>query len=432
MSEKMLPRLEKDMQIISKLPDEPNDEGGLTAAQLKAKFDEAGQIVKDYLHLTLLPELDGAGVVDCMVSENTAAMKYLRLAPDGGLQYSADGEEWRYVDESDIIPEQDMSFADNSAGIYQHELPKADFETHVQVGGTYYVEWDGALYEVVAQEATMYGVTAMVLGNLSIADSANFPDTREPFIMVEGIMGGDPIIGTYDSSANHVVRLYKRTDAAFSPIVKMSKEDGVTTLTITDKTGKHIATILDGEKGEQGPQGEQGPAGARGATGVAGEDGTGFVYCTTSFSGTSAGATGSKMKFPAARTPQKGDLVLCADGTVWYISGGTWNAVNYSTSMATYTLASTGISLKGADGEQGPQGEQGLQGEQGPAGADGAKGADGANGKDGADGKDGTNGKDGADGYTPVRGTDYWTAEDRAAMVADVLAALPVAEGGSF
>lgn len=35
-------------------------------------------------------------------------------------------------------------------------------------------------------------------------------------------------------------------------------------------------------------------------------------------------------------------------------------------------------------------------------------------------------------GDTPVKGVDYWTAEDRAAMVADVLAALPVAEGGSF
>lgn len=34
----------------------------------------------------------------------------------------------------------------------------------------------------------------------------------------------------------------------------------------------------------------------------------------------------------------------------------------------------------------------------------------------------------GRDGATPVKGTDYWTAEDRAAMVSDVLAALPAAE----
>ena len=38
----------------------------------------------------------------------------------------------------------------------------------------------------------------------------------------------------------------------------------------------------------------------------------------------------------------------------------------------------------------------------------------------------------GADGYTPQKGTDYWTTADRAAMVQDVLNALPNANGVSF
>jgi hypothetical protein len=38
-------------------------------------------------------------------------------------------------------------------------------------------------------------------------------------------------------------------------------------------------------------------------------------------------------------------------------------------------------------------------------------------------------GKDGKDGYTPVRGTDYWTTADQAAIVDDVLAALPDGDG---
>lgn len=33
-------------------------------------------------------------------------------------------------------------------------------------------------------------------------------------------------------------------------------------------------------------------------------------------------------------------------------------------------------------------------------------------GTDGKDGKDGKNGTNGQDGYTPVRGTDYWTSQD--------------------
>ena len=47
---------------------------------------------------------------------------------------------------------------------------------------------------------------------------------------------------------------------------------------------------------------------------------------------------------------------------------------------------------------EGPAGPQGIQGETGPTGAA---------------------------GYTPVRGTDYWTAEDQQAIVYQVLAALP-------
>lgn len=39
--------LEKDMNIISALDDEPNDVGGLTATELKAKFDEGGNAIKD-------------------------------------------------------------------------------------------------------------------------------------------------------------------------------------------------------------------------------------------------------------------------------------------------------------------------------------------------------------------------------------------------
>ena len=44
-----------DMNIISALADEPNDVGGLTAGELKAKFDEGGNAVKAYLNETLLP-----------------------------------------------------------------------------------------------------------------------------------------------------------------------------------------------------------------------------------------------------------------------------------------------------------------------------------------------------------------------------------------
>ena len=62
----------------------------------------------------------------------------------------------------------------------------------------------------------------------------------------------------------------------------------------------------------------------------------------------------------------------------------------------------------------GPQGIQGEKGETGPQG------------------EPGTQGPAGANGYTPVRGTDYWTAADQEQIVSDVLAALPNAQGVSF
>lgn len=53
-----LTKFEKDMVIIQKLDDEPNDVGGLTSAELKAKFDEGGEAIKKYINETLTAELD--------------------------------------------------------------------------------------------------------------------------------------------------------------------------------------------------------------------------------------------------------------------------------------------------------------------------------------------------------------------------------------
>ena len=49
--------LDGDLNIIQKLDDEPNDVGGLTSAELKAKFDEAGNVIKTYINDTLIPAI---------------------------------------------------------------------------------------------------------------------------------------------------------------------------------------------------------------------------------------------------------------------------------------------------------------------------------------------------------------------------------------
>lgn len=44
-------------------------------------------------------------------------------------------------------------------------------------------------------------------------------------------------------------------------------------------------------------------------------------------------------------------------------------------------------------------------------------------------GPPGETGKPGSDGYTPVRGVDYWTDQDKAEIIAETVAALPVYNG---
>lgn len=55
----MIPRVTDELGTVSTLDDRPNDTGGLTAAELKAKFDADAVTLKDYLNDVLIPFLEG-------------------------------------------------------------------------------------------------------------------------------------------------------------------------------------------------------------------------------------------------------------------------------------------------------------------------------------------------------------------------------------
>lgn len=77
-------------------------------------------------------------------------------------------------------------------------------------------------------------------------------------------------------------------------------------------------------------------------------------------------------------------------------------------------------SLKGDKGDKGDTGAAGPQGEPGPKGDKGdpgPKGDKGDTGETGAQGPQGEQGPAGEDGYTPVRGTDYWTDVDKKEII---------------
>ena len=88
-------QFEKNMGIISALDDEPNDVGGMTSAELKAKFDEGGMSIKEYINTVLLPALEALGVESTVLLPTSAGFKYIRLNSDKVLETSEDGEVWQ-------------------------------------------------------------------------------------------------------------------------------------------------------------------------------------------------------------------------------------------------------------------------------------------------------------------------------------------------
>ena len=56
--------LTKDLNIIQKLDDEPNDVGGMSAQELKETFDRAGNIIKSYINDSLVPQCLSEGVTE--------------------------------------------------------------------------------------------------------------------------------------------------------------------------------------------------------------------------------------------------------------------------------------------------------------------------------------------------------------------------------
>lgn len=208
-----------------------------------------------------------------------------------------------------------------------------------------------------------------------------------------------------------------------------------------------------GPQGAEGPQGPQGVQGPKGDAGKPGADGTSFTVLSLYSSLSelqSAHPSGVEGDAYAVGTSSNNVIYIWdADKREWTnvgaLQGPKGDKGDTGEQGPQGPKGDTG-----ATGPTGPQGEPGATGPQGPKGDDGAKGdkgdtgatgetgpqgiqgAQGPQGIQGPKGDKGDPGEQGPKGDTPIKGTDYWTASDKAAIVADVLAALPAAEGVTF
>lgn len=137
-------KLTKDLDVIQKLDDEPNDVGGLTAAELKKKFDDSGNAIKDYLNETLVPELDTAvggktskGYVDAEIAKcipKTGGEVGGTFTVSGGPVMLEDyngaalvmGNNGLYLQAEDGTRLLDIDTSGNEVAIHYVDMPKTD------------------------------------------------------------------------------------------------------------------------------------------------------------------------------------------------------------------------------------------------------------------------------------------------------------------
>lgn len=123
----MIRELTRNLDIVSGLENEPNDEGGMSAAELKAKFDESGNAIKSYINGTLIPD-----VTEEITREVEAAQLASGNMPRGGKagQLLAKGSDSDY----------DYKFTDPAESAVSLKTPRA---VKINLASSTAAEFDG-------------------------------------------------------------------------------------------------------------------------------------------------------------------------------------------------------------------------------------------------------------------------------------------------
>lgn len=368
-----LERLTEDLDIIQKLDDEPNDVGGLSAAELKEKFDESGNIIKNYINNVLISMLEQLGVLQILQTADEQA-KFFRLNQDGAIEVSADGVEWNITASSGHL------IYDKNGNL----LPQR------------------SRLRFTNSEVTDNGTDTVVNGIKG--DKGDKGDQGDQGLQgIQGIQGktGPVIVPSIDANGVMSFSIQETSVAPGSVSVRgpqgpqgVQGEQGAQGSRgpqgIQGVQGPQGVQGEQGETGPAGPTGAQGPTGPQGEQGLPGADGKSFVlqdvYKTLGE---------LKVDFPNGNeyayqvTGENGEIFIWSENEEDWVSVG---------------------NIRGPVGPQGPQGVQGEQGEtgpQGPQGIQGVQGPQGAIGPEGPQGPAGVSGQDGKSAYSSAVEAGY-------------------------
>lgn len=223
------------------------------------------------------------------------------------------------------------------------------------------------------------------------------------------------------------------TSVTVASVSESSADGGSNVVTFSD--GKTL-TIKNGSKGSTG------------ATGVSGSNG---VSATHSWNGTTltitsaSGTSSANLKGDKGDKGDTGDTGSAGkDGTSVTVTNVTTSSADGGSNVVTFSDGKTLTVKNGSKGSTGASGSNGSDGvgiksvvQTTTNSADGGSNVitvtktDNTtstftvkNGSKGSTGATGATGSRGADGYTPVRGTDYWTEADKAEIVSMTIEAL--------
>lgn len=122
-----LTTLDEDLRIHQKLEDEPNDVGGLSAQELKKKFDQAGVTIQKYLNETHLPEA-AAAVADALSEAKAYADNKAAAVVSNALSQAKTYADTKAAGLAEGL-EQVRAYTDTKAGELADELSLAKAHT---------------------------------------------------------------------------------------------------------------------------------------------------------------------------------------------------------------------------------------------------------------------------------------------------------------